>query len=370
MDTTTLPPDLAQLLQRYHFDRVPFDALREKLRTTDDPEALHRIREAIEAPPEGCAQDVPARGSGDEERLRADGEAAIARGELAAVVLAGGMATRFGAAVKGLAPMFDDGPTRFLDAKLGDFARWKGAVDATLMTSFATDDAIRAALAKDGRGDVHVAPQFVSLRMTAKGELFRTPDGDYSPHAPGHGDLPDALDAAGALARLKAKGVRTVLVSNVDNVGATVDPVLFGMHRASGRRISVELVAKIAGDKGGLPVALDGRLVLAEAFRLPAGFPADAFPLFNTNTLWIDLAALEGAMPWTWCVARKKVEGLEAIQMERLVGELTWWHPSHYLHVPREGAASRFIPVKDIDDLRRARAQIATVLRDRLGMTL
>lgn len=364
-----LPPDVSATLARYHFERVPFEAMRARIASTPDPESLHAITAKVAPPPASAVPAMPAAGSAEARELAAQGEAAIARGELAVVVLAGGMATRFGSTVKALAPMIEGSATRFLDAKLADVARAGRIrpIDVTLMTSFATDDAIAAAVA--GK-DVHRAPQFVSLRLTPNGELFRTPEGRPSLHATGHGDLPEALELAGALDRLRAKGVRTVLVSNVDNIGATVDPALFEMHKRLGGKITVELVAKRPGDKGGLPVQHEGRLVLAEAFRLPRDFPHDAFPLFNTNTLWIDLEALEhgSQKPWTWCVVRKQVEGLPAIQLERLIGELTWWYPTRYLHVPRDGADSRFLPVKDIDDLRRSRAAIQQVLRERIGI--
>ncbi|MFO0647668.1 MAG: UTP--glucose-1-phosphate uridylyltransferase [Polyangiales bacterium] len=362
-----LPDATREMLRRFHFERVPFAALRDRTKPGADLEAAHRITRPLAPPPVGCGAVAPDEGTDAWRALRDDGEAAIARGELAAVVLSGGMATRFGSVVKALARLYEERPTRFLDVKLADLARYP-TVDATLMTSFATDAAIRETLAREGHAHMNVAAQFISLRLTPDGGLFRDNAGNPSAYAPGHGDLPDALATAGSLARMRAKGVRTVLVSNVDNVGATVDPVLFAMHRASKKQVSVELVEKEPGDRGGLPVSCDGRLVLAEAFRLPKDFPADEFPLFNTNTLWIDLDALEGEHPWTWCVARKKVDGRDAIQWERLIGELTWWHSTHWLHVPRVGAASRFIPVKDLSDLNTRRAAIETVLSARFGL--
>jgi UTP--glucose-1-phosphate uridylyltransferase len=356
-----VPPHLAETLQRYHFDRIPFEALRARLRNTTDPEGLHRIAAGVLPPPEGCVRRVPEPGSEDEGTFRAAGAAGIARGELAAVVLTGGMATRFGSVVKALAPVDEEGRVSFLELKLGDLARYNGVVSTTLMSSFATHDALVQALAARSVPWADLAPQFVSLRVTPEGETFLGEDGAPSPYAPGHGDLPDALAVAGVLRRLRERGVKTVLVSNVDNVGATVDPVLYGMHRASGARISVELVEKLPGDRGGLPVLVAGRLVLAEAFRLPRDFPQDAFPLFNTNTLWLDLEALEAPGVWTWCVARKSVDGRPAVQFERLVGELTWWHDTHWMHVPRVGAASRFLPVKDLADLARYRPELRAV---------
>jgi UTP--glucose-1-phosphate uridylyltransferase len=327
------------------------------------------IRDAIAPAPVSAAVPMPETSSPEHEALAAEGRAAIARGELAMVVLAGGMATRFGAKVKALCTLRDGTQVRFLDTRLRDVELHGGvsAIDTTVMTSFATDEALGHAL--EGTG-VTRAKQFASLRLTAKGELFRDKAGQPSLHATGHGDLPEALAVSGTLARLRKRGVRTVFMCNVDNLGATIDPAVFAQHIRLGGRITVELVSKIAGDKGGMPVERAGSYVLAEAFRLAKEFPQDSFPLFNTNTLWFDLEALEGDHPWTWCVVRKKVDGLEAIQLERLVGELTWWHPTRYVHVPREGAASRFIPIKEVEDLSRSKADIDAVLAHRLGIKL
>jgi len=349
-----IPDDLAELLRAFEFRRIPFETLVSRLAAAKIPESLHALSSSVAPGQARAVHALPKPGSGEEAALRAQGESMIARGELATVVLAGGMATRFGSTVKALARIFDDRDVRFIDAKQHDVARHGGGrVELALMTSFE---------------HVRRVPQFVSLRVAPSGELFRDAAGRPSPHATGHGDLPEALATSGTLDRWKRQGVRTVLVSNVDNVAATVDPVVFAMHRSLGARITVELVDKKPGDRGGIPVNYDGRLVLAEAFRLPHGFPQDDFPMFNTNTLWIDLNALEGEMPWTWCVARKKVDGREAIQFERLVGELTWWQPSAYLRVEREGPASRFLPVKDLEELGRSRAAIEAVLAQRLGL--
>lgn len=366
MMPTDLPTDLAQTLARFHSERIPLESLRRRLReATGSPESLHRIEGHIAAPPIDCAVNTPESGTEESVRLAEEGAAAIRRGELAVVVLAGGMATRYGSVVKALAPLGTDGGERFLDVKLADVARWSGRVPVALMTSFATHELIAEALVEappPGAASVALVPQFVSLRLTPDGDIFLTDEGIPSPYATGHGDLPEAVAAAGTLAAWRAAGVRTVLVSNVDNLGATIDPTLYAMHRRSGARVSVELVEKLPGDRGGLPVLRDGRLVLAETFRLPAGFPDREFPLFNTNTLWIDLDALEGEHPWTWCAARKSVEGRDAIQFERLIGELTWWNDTRYLHVTRAGAGSRFLPIKEFDDLARNRDALVAMI--------
>jgi UTP--glucose-1-phosphate uridylyltransferase len=365
VDGTPIPPELAALLERFRFDRVPFEELRARVAAAaPDLESMHRISEAIEVPADDVAHPVPAPGTPERAVADALGREIIDCGEVAAVVLAGGMATRFGSQVKALAPVLSGRSLTFLDLKLADLGRF--GVDVTLMTSFATHDALAEAVA--GRG-VALAPQLVSLRLSADGSLFLGDDGAPSPHAPGHGDLADALELSGALERYRQNGVRALFVCNVDNVGATLDPVLVGLHRELGGAVTAELVSKRPGDAGGLPVRrADGSLAVAEAFRVPAGFPHERFPLFNTNTLWIDVAALEQPADYTWSVARKSVDGREAIQLERLVGELTWWHASRYVHVPRDGAESRFVPVKDGDDLAAAQEQIAAICRERLAL--
>jgi UTP--glucose-1-phosphate uridylyltransferase len=360
-----VPAELEALLRRFRFDHVPFERLRERfVAASPDAESMHRISEAIEIPAADVVRPLPTAGTREHDELAAAGSAAIERGEIAAVVLAGGMATRFGSRVKALAPVLDGQGLSFLDLKLADLTRL--GVDVTLMTSFATQDALAEVLQDTA---VQLAPQLISLRLAGDGSLFLDDAGAPSPHAPGHGDLADALRLSGALDRYRRAGVRTLFMCNVDNVGATLDPALAGLHLALGGEITAELVAKLPGDTGGLPVRrADGSLAIAEAFRVPEGFPHDSFPLFNTNTLWIDLTALEAPAEFTWCVARKRVDGREAIQFERLVGELTWWHPSRYVHVPREGAASRFVPVKDRDDLAAAQEQIAAICRERLAL--
>jgi UTP--glucose-1-phosphate uridylyltransferase len=120
------------------------------------------------------------------------------------------------------------------------------------------------------------------------------------------------------------------------------------------------VVDKWEGDRGGIPVRLDGRPVVLENFRLPDGFDEDTVRVFNTNTFIAGADSLhELQMPWTWFRVEKTVDGRPAIQFERLVGELTSALDSRFLRVPRDGAGSRFLPAKDWDELDRNRDQIA-----------
>jgi UTP--glucose-1-phosphate uridylyltransferase len=57
----------------------------------------------------------------------------------------------------------------------------------------------------------------------------------------------------------------------------------------------------------------------------------------------------------------KKVDGKVAIQFERLLQELTSAMDAAYVRVPRDGSASRFLPVKDFDELAKRAGDIRAV---------
>jgi UTP--glucose-1-phosphate uridylyltransferase len=128
----------------------------------------------------------------------------------------------------------------------------------------------------------------------------------------------------------------------------------------------VEVCDKVAGDKGGIPVHAEGRLQVLEEFRLPKDFDATQVRVFNTNTFLVKADALATTtIDWNWFEVEKKVDGVAVVQFERLLQELTGALPSAYLRVPRDGAAARFLPVKDHDELARRRPEIEAALRAR-----
>ncbi|MDB4991175.1 MAG: UTP--glucose-phosphate uridylyltransferase, partial [Myxococcaceae bacterium] len=350
----SLIAETASLLERYGFDQKTFERLRQRLLSAtlagQAIDADNRLRSTVEAPRAGDVVALAALGSPERAALTQRGEQAIRDGKIAAVVLAGGMATRFGGVVKAAVEV-TRGKT-FLDLKLADIrraaARAEGSVPTYLMTSFATDHEVSrmARAATTAQAPVDTFAQFVSLRLDPSGALFRDSKGDVSPYAPGHGDLPFALRKSGVLARLRASGVEQIYVSNVDNLAATLDPAIIGAHLAGGKPITVEVADKAKGDKGGAPARVDGTLQIVEGFRFPTGFDQDSIPVFNTNTLIFDLAAIDQDFDLSWFTVTKEVDGKKAIQFERLVHELTAFLPTQMLGVAREGDDGRFMPVK------------------------
>ena len=324
---------------------------------------VNRVRGTVLATRPADVADLPPRDGEEGRRLEQLGLDAVAGGGLAMVVLAGGMATRMGGVVKGLVDAVPG--TTFLDARLAERAYWQertgAAVPMWLMTSHATDGPIRAALGDriDG-SSVETFMQGTSLRVTPGGRLFREADGAPSVHATGHGDLPDALHAAGLVEPFIRSGGRYLWIMNLDNLGATVDPLVLGWHVDHGAPLTVEVVDKAAGDRGGIPVRLDGRPVVLESFRLPEDFDEHSVRVFNTNTFIANAVSLRDlSMRWSWFRVEKVVDGRPAIQFERLVGELTSALDSRFLRVPREGSESRFLPAKDWSELEANRDRIA-----------
>ncbi|MDB4976544.1 MAG: UTP--glucose-phosphate uridylyltransferase [Myxococcaceae bacterium] len=369
----SLIAETASLLERYGFDQKTFERLRQKLvqakASGQAVDADNRLRTHVEPPRAGDVVPLPELGSAERAALTERGQQAIRAGKVAAVVLAGGMATRFGGVVKAAVEV-TRGKT-FLDLKLADIRnsaeRAGGTVPTYLMTSFATDlDVSRMArAASTPAAPVETFSQFVSLRLDPSGALFRDSKGDVSPYAPGHGDLPFALRKSGALAKLRESGVEHIYVSNVDNLAATLDPAIIGAHLVGGKPVTVEVADKAKGDKGGAPARVDGVLQIVEGFRFPASFDQDSIPVFNTNTLIFDLAAIDRDFELSWFTVTKEVDGKKAIQFERLVHELTAFLPSQMLGVAREGADGRFMPVKDPPELATRRPAIERLLEQR-----
>jgi UDP-N-acetylglucosamine pyrophosphorylase len=198
---------------------------------------------------------------------------------------------------------------------------------------------------------------------------------------PGHGDLYPALVGSGWLDRLLADGVRYAFVSNSDNLGAILDPVILRHFADSGAPFLMEVTRRTAADRKGGHLArrkADGRLLLREVAQCPdadleAFQDIDRHQYFNTNSLWLRLDLLKeqlatdgGVLPLPMIRNNKTVDPRDkhskpVIQLETAMGAaIECFDGATAIDVPR----SRFAPVKSTADLLALRSDAYEVLKN------
>lgn len=373
-ELAALSPALRASLEARGFSKDLWIELGASLRSGDPAtrrKSRNQIRGEVRAPE--AADLVEVQSLPNRDALKARGEEILRRGEVAFAVMAGGMATRMGGVVKSLVEVA--GGLDFLGCRLRESVvqeeRYGKAIPLWLMTSLPSHEATTDALKKRGvPPSVQTFEQGVGLRFSMDGGLFRDPNThEPSLYATGHGDLVDALRRSGLLQAFRKAGGKYVWIANVDNLGANVDPTLLGWfagEQERGKKAMVEVCEKHDGDKGGIPVYADGALQVLEEFRLPETFRAETVRVFNTNTFLVDAEALENVdVKWNWFEVEKSVGTQKTIQFERLLQEITAFLPTTYAKVSRAPGTSRFLPVKDNEELLRRKDEITDVLRGR-----
>jgi UTP--glucose-1-phosphate uridylyltransferase len=195
---------------------------------------------------------------------------------------------------------------------------------------------------------------------------------------PGHGDVYGALRRSGMLAVLLQAGFRYAMISNADNLGATVEPRIAAHLQAREIQFLMEVVEGTEADRKGGHIARrrsDGQLVLRETAQTPAEDEESfrdyrRWRYYNTNNLWIDLRALaetldrhQGVLELPLIVNRKTVDPRDSdspavLQLESAMGAAIESFPgASVLRVPR----GRFVPVKTTDDLLVLRSDVYRV---------
>ena len=217
-------------------------------------------------------------------------------GRVAQVVLAGGMATRFGGVVKGAVEALDGRSFLVVEAR-GDAAPRRRARRRDPRRA---DDELhdrRTRRAPTSQGSTCPSrlwfSQFVSLRLTESGDVFLEEGGSVAvrtwPRRPARGDPP--LGHARRASRDGASSTSRSRTSTTSAPGSI--PSSSGRTCSPGGPMTSE-VARKGGDMGGAPARVDGRLGLLEGPQFPPDFDQSRIPVFNTNTATLDA---RGARP-------------------------------------------------------------------------
>lgn len=182
-------------------------------------------------------------------------------------------------------------------------------------------------------------------------------------YPPGHGDLFDSLYHSGLLEKFLSQGKKHLFVSNIDNLGATVDETILKHFISSQAEFMMEVTEKTKADiKGGTLIEYDNcNIRLLEVAQVPHEHMKDftsikKFKVFNTNNIWINLDALKRVMD-AQSLALEVIVNVKSmedskdqkvIQLETAIGSaIRYFQHSIGMNVPR----SRFLPVKSCSDL-------------------
>ncbi|XP_029469495.1 UTP--glucose-1-phosphate uridylyltransferase-like isoform X2 [Rhinatrema bivittatum] len=185
-------------------------------------------------------------------------------------------------------------------------------------------------------------------------------------YPPGHGDVYASLYRSGLLQQFLSQGKHFIFISNIDNLGATVDLHILGhlvRSTAEGQpcEFLMEVTDKTQADvKGGTLIQYEGSLRLLEIAQVPAEHideftSVSKFKIFNTNNLWVSLEAIKrlqskGEDMDLEIIANQKTldGGLNILQLETAVGAaIKNFQNVLGVNVPRR----RFLPVKTTSDL-------------------
>lgn len=342
-------PSLDLLLKKNGFDRAQHEQIRKDLLEGRIGLAQNRLPATTVIKDVAPGEVTDFSGGASRENVGL-GEKALANGEVGVVTLAAGAGSRWtqGAGVcKALHPFVKMGGRHrtFIETHLAK-SRKRGHEAGTpvphlFTTSYLTHDPTRQFLDHVENyqypGPLHLSPgRSVGLRMvpTVRDLRFAWEEmpqqvldeqqqkmrnslrsaliawtqsageaSDYTDNLPlqclhpvGHFyEVPNLL-LNGTLAELLTERpqLKTLMLHNIDTLGADVDPALLGHHLAGGAGLTFEVITRRLEDRGGGLASVDGRPRLLEGLAMPHEEDEFALSYYNSMTTWIDLDQLLG----------------------------------------------------------------------------
>lgn len=296
--------------------------------------------------------------------------------KLVVVKLNGGLGTSMGChGPKSVIPVRSD--LTFLDLTVQQIESlnktYNTTVPLVLMNSFNTDEDTEKIVRKykGFQVKIYTFNQSCFPRISRDSLLPVAKDFDVDKdidawYPPGHGDFYESFQNSGLLRQFIEEGRQYLFLSNIDNLGATVDLNILNMLLGdkSNERKPIEFVMEVtdktrADVKGGTLIQYENKLRLLEIAQVPAEHVDDfksvkTFKFFNTNNIWAKLDSIEHVLNehilnMEIIINNKTLDnGVRVIQLETAVGAAMKCFDSGIgINVPR----SRFLPVKKTSDL-------------------
>ncbi|XP_006813716.1 UTP--glucose-1-phosphate uridylyltransferase-like [Saccoglossus kowalevskii] len=259
-------------------------------------------------------------------------------------------------------------------------------VPLVLMNSFNTDEDTNKVLRKYDSCQVQISTfnqsKYPRINKDSLLPIAKSVSSDdlEAWYPPGHGDIYESFNNSGLLDAFIRQGKEFVFISNIDNLGATVDNKILNFlvnpPNGTGSEFVMEVTDKTRADvKGGTLIHYEDKLRLLEIAQVPKEHvdefkSVSKFRVFNTNNIWIKLAAIKRnldnkSLDMEVIVNNKTLDnGLNVIQLETAVGAAIKNFEAHGINVPR----SRFLPVKKTSDLLLVMSNLYTMKAGSLKM--
>lgn len=269
------------------------------------------------------------------QKMRRLGELALANGQVAALLVAGGQGSRLGfPGPKGkfpITPVLQKSLFQLHAEKiLATCRRYQTRIPFYVMTS--DENHIESSeFFADHRyfglrkADVFFFRQGMMPALDAQGKLIMDAPGHVYMSPNGHGGVLEALSKSGAIQDMLKRGIRYIFYFQVDNILVKIcDPIFLGYHIAARAEMSSKAVPKRdAYEKVGVIGKSDGKLGVIEYSDLPDELKTaqddQGNLLFNAGSIAIHVINLSFIQEFEqahyelpWHVAYKKVPYLDA----------------------------------------------------------
>ena len=345
--------NLQTLLKDNGFDSVQHEQIRQDLRAGRIGLAQNRL------PVSSDIRNIEPGDVFDENaitgEMRQIGAAAIAAGEVAVISLAAGVGSRWtqgAGVVKALHPFAKLGGRHrtFIETHLAKSRKiskdFSSEIPHLFTTSYMTHAPIETFLASeknyDFGGTLILSPgRAIGLRMvpTVRDLRFAWEDmpqqrldaqaqkvreslhatligwakqtgeaADYTDNLPGQllhpvghwYEIPNMLKNGVLADLLEARpNLKTLLMHNIDTLGANIDPGLLGLHIQQGSTLNIEVIPRRLEDRGGGLARVNGKIRLVEGLAMPREEAEFALTYYNSMTTWIQIDGLLAAFGLT-----------------------------------------------------------------------